>query len=524
MIDPVVIRAYVENLPKKELDRVYTFLRGVSSDVLEVPISLRDVLREHNDPARGTTFGSLAFWKGILFHELEIPLHCIEVVPESPKYMKIPEYLRDREVVVTGGGTGGERDQQQQASGGEGVQRVGAGPQVGNLVEAAESGASTTAQNAGGSNESEDSDEDEGDGWELQGRTAGDEIFLDFFGLNDKDNYSAPATSSTSPRGAARDEQQPRFRVVINEYKILVEKERSDLHRMKWHKLNNMGPDRVGEFFYLELYKQHQDFTSKVRQGYRLLLPPERMLKGANKDELIGLRNIERAFYDFPSKIDPKLYDILLKDYPFEKGCYNKAEFYRLCHESPFLAHAMVRHPQVAIPDQVLNVVDPTCCTMFNNKPLGSEELGLAILEKYGSRLSKKMLNAIAEPHHTSCLTRAIVAGYETLALAFLDLVDERQYVTPPARGTAGDEWTMSDDSEIENPEFGMPILTKELLEEPCRQGYAIYHRQYGRQFSYLADFPNNNGGRHPQPTDIAHILGMPKVHDRIQELIKELS
>ncbi|CAD7967515.1 unnamed protein product [Amoebophrya sp. A120] len=580
MIDPDTNRKYLASLDPEELAQSYAFFQGVSDREIKFEeISAREVLREYNDS--GEQFGTVGFWKRLLRRKLQVPLHVVQIVVEQTTKTKNTEDGEEE-----GGGTprklsivncnvnGGEDDcdegssdsdaegnknagadvvlrevdLQLHAAGGEEVPpaparrttnvaaaTVEVGLREDQVVEGttAARAATTPGNTIKGDEDEEDSDEeDENPAWESScGRVLapGDDIKLLFDNirqlqmLKESKNVSGGSGGTTARQvvavpgsrtrtegvQCAEDEHQDEhddqmiitteYRVVCNMNKMRLEKERNDLHRLKWSKLNSLGHDLVSEFFYLEKWREHVDFKSAVRSGWKLLLPPKSRKRAEqsnaeNKDELIGHKNIERAFYDYPSKIDGKLYDILLHKYPYERACYNKAEFYRLCHESPYLAAAMVEHPDVDIPDNVLNVIDPTGVTMFNNKATGTEELGLSILDKYGERLHAKMLNAIVEVYHTSCLTRAIVAGYEQLALRFCELRDGRTR---------------------------KPMLTLKTLTEDCKQGYAIYHRHFGRQFTKLQEFQAQHG-RYPKPYDMALILGMWGVAEKIEALIQE--
>ncbi len=52
--------------------------------------------------------------------------------------------------------------------------------------------------------------------------------------------------------------------------------------------------------------------------------------------DIMGSYTLEKAFGKYPSYVPVELYDVFLKEYPFEKGCWNKGEFYRMVSESYF--------------------------------------------------------------------------------------------------------------------------------------------------------------------------------------------
>eukprot|EP00392_Amoebophrya_sp_AT5.2_P016363 g16624.t1 len=492
MIDPTLAREYRQSLSAEELALTFRFGHGVSDRQIEFAgVPAREVLREYFDS--GEVWNTVGFWKRLLRKKLQVPLHVVQlVVLKTNAEDGAADLVSPRTLQQVGLTPGKDRAGTNKTSPKD-VKNIDAA--AADVVDNENDGKEDIdAEEGERAAEVEDSDDDEEPDEPVfvvnSGRVlhAGDDLVLQ---LPSHSNRNSPTTTK----------EEIEYRVVCNERLVRIEQQRNDLHRLKWFKLNALGPERVSEFFYLEKWREHVDFASKTRSGWRLLLPKQNSQN--SKDELIGHKNIERAFYDYPSKVDAQLYDILLHQYPYEKGCYNKAEFYRLCHENTFLAHAIVEHPGVDIPDSVLNVVDPTGCTLFNNKPVGSEELGLCILEKYGARLQAKMLNALVVPQQTSCLTRAIVAGYERLAMRLLALREPMKF------------------DESFGCEVDKPMLGKQLLTEDCKQGYAVYHRQYGRQFSKLAEFPNQYG-RYPKPYDIALILGMPEVADQIEALIQE--
>lgn len=178
----------------------------------------------------------------------------------------------------------------------------------------------------------------------------------------------------------------------------------------------------------------------------------------------------------------------------------------------------MITHPQIDIPAHVLNVVDPTGCTMFNNKPVANEDLALTILDKYGHKLSKKMLNAIVSPSRTSCLTRAIIAGYNSFAIRLLQLRDPvpdggPTPVVPDGRTPAG--------SAPAGTTGTRPLLTLATLTEDCHQGYAVYHRGLGRRYRYLQEFREREG-RWPKPVDMAMVMGMTDVLTVLEGVLAE--
>ena len=62
-------------------------------------------------------------------------------------------------------------------------------------------------------------------------------------------------------------------------------------------------------------------------------------------------------------------------------------------------------------------------------------------------------------------------------------------------------------------PTTGDPKLSYKLITTKCKQGYAIYHRQFGRAYQVLQDFQQREKDW-PTALDMAKVLGMRDVEE----------
>ena len=313
-MDQNVLSSYLSRIPPEKINRLYHFLDLAGEDV-DIFLTDAEVRRAYlGVEGSSTMFNTVAFWKTVLAYHRQVPAHCV----------KLAQSRRDEEEVDAGRVAGiGPAARGEMDAGRVAVTPAARGEMdAGRVAEPADS----LGENAlGGPSDRLRVAEPAERGENAVGGPSASESDSDPYDTIIRGVRHDGEEQDSTEQDDELDFDRHDFRILVDLSQMTLQTDRNDCHKIKWHKLNSLAYPRVAEFFFLELYRDHVDFKSRTRYGNMLLLH--------EKSDILGLKNIERALYEFPSKVDAEMYACFLDKYPWKRASWNRGEFYRMTAE-----------------------------------------------------------------------------------------------------------------------------------------------------------------------------------------------